>query len=247
MTILTDENQIRKIRESGKIIREIFARLEKSVQEGVSTLDLDREVENIIYSQGAEPAFKGYKGFPASICASVNEVVVHGIPSGDVVLAEGDIIGIDVGIKKNGYFVDAARTFALGEISNEAKRLVEVTKRCLAEGTKQAIAGNRIFDISNVIQMLARKEGFEEVRMFVGHGIGKDLHEAPEVPNWGEKGKGPLLKEGLILAIEPMINMGTRDIRVLSDGWTAVTTDGKLSAHFEDTIIVGHEKVEILT
>ncbi|RKY41636.1 MAG: type I methionyl aminopeptidase [Candidatus Makaraimicrobium thalassicum] len=247
MTLLTSEGDVRKMRECGRIIREIFPRAEKRIRAGVSTADLDREIEDIIREQGAEPAFKGYKGYPATICASVNEVVVHGIPSDDTILAEGDIVGIDVGVKKNGYFGDAARTFTVGKISEEAARLIEVTRECLSEGISQAIAGNRVSDISNTIQRIAQREGFEEVRTFVGHGIGTHLHEPPEVPNWGARGTGPVLKEGQALAIEPMINTGTRNIRVLSDGWTAVTTDGKLSAHFEDTIIVGRRKAEIIT
>ncbi len=247
MTILTNEAEIRKIREAGKIIRELFAYAEAIVREGVSTKDLDRELESLVEKSGAEPAFKGYKGYPATICASVNEVVVHGIPSEEIVLKEGDIVGIDVGVKKNGYFADGARTFTVGKVDEEAGRLIRVTRECLAEGIKEAVAGNRVSDISNAIQNVAWREGYQEVRAFVGHGIGKQLHEPPEVPNWGEKGKGPLLKEGLVLAIEPMINIGTRRIRVLKDGWTAVTEDGRLSAHFEDTIIVGKRRAEIIT
>jgi len=247
MTILTNEKDLKKIRGSGKVLKDVFSRIEKMIREGVSTAVLDRQVEEIISQWGAEPAFKGYKGYPASICASINAVVVHGIPSDDNILADGDIVGIDVGVKKNGYFTDAARTFIVGEASDEARRLVKVTRDCLYEGIKQAVDGKRISDISNAIQSGAREAGLKEVRMFVGHGIGKCLHESPEVPNWGERGKGPLLKEGLVLAIEPMINAGTRNIRVLEDGWTAVTTDGKLSAHFENTIIVGRKKAEIIT
>jgi methionyl aminopeptidase len=247
MTILTNEGDIRRIRESGKIIKKIFSRLKKSMREGISTAALDREAEDIIRTCGAEPAFKGYKGYPASICASVNEVVVHGIPSDSIILRRGDIVGIDVGVRKSGYFTDAARTFVIGKVSSEANRLIEVARQCLSEGIKRAIAGNRVSDISNAIQVCARSAGFEEVRTFVGHGIGEHLHESPEVPNWGEKGKGPVLKKGLVLAIEPMINSGSRNVKVLSDGWTAATVDGKLSAHFEDTIIVGLKKAEIIT
>ncbi len=247
MTILTDEKDIRSIRECGIILRNILSKLGKLVCEGVTTAELDRRVEEMILSSGAEPAFKGYKGYPATICASVNEVIVHGIPSDKIVLKNGDIIGIDVGVRKNGYFTDAARTFAIGGISAEAKKLIDVTLKCLEEGVKKAVAGNRVQDISNAIQILAEREGFQEVRMFVGHGIGVELHESPEVPNWGEAGRGPMLKKGLLLAIEPMINAGTRDAKVKRDGWTAVTADGRLSAHFEDTVIVGDRKAEILT
>lgn len=247
MTILTNDGDLRKIREAGEVIKKIFSIVSRKVKAGISTAELDSEVERIILEEGAEPAFRGYKGYPAATCASVNEVVVHGIPSRGIVLVEGDIIGIDVGVKKNGYFADAARTYTVGRISEGARRLIEVTKESLAAGIDNAIAGNRISDISNAIQSVAQREGFEEVRAFVGHGIGTHLHEAPEVPNWGKKGKGPELKEGLILAIEPMINAGTRDITILPDGWTAVTADGKLSAHFEDTIIVGTKRAEIIT
>jgi len=247
MTILTNEKDLNRIRESGKVLKDIFYRIRRKIAEGVSTAQLDREIEGIILDRGAEPAFKGYRGYPAAICASVNEVVVHGIPSEDKILCDGDIVGIDVGVRKNGYFTDAARTFIVGKASAEAKRLVEATKNCLNEGIKKAISGNRISDISNAIQNAAGREGLKEVRTFVGHGIGKELHESPEVPNWGERGKGPEMKEGLVLAIEPMINAGTRNVRVLSDGWTAVTMDGKWSAHFENTIIVGRKKAEIIT
>jgi len=247
MTILTNEAQKRKIRESGRILSEIFEYLKKEIKEGVSTSFIDKEVERIIRENGGEPAFKGYKGYPSTICASVNEVVVHGIPSERIILNEGDIVGIDMGVKKNGYYADAARTYFVGRISDRARRLVEVTRQCLAAGVSQAIAGNRVSDISNAIQTAASSEGLKEVRSFVGHGIGKALHEPPEVPNWGEKGKGPVLKDGLVLAIEPMINLGSREVKVLPDGWTAVTADSELSAHFEDTIIVGTDKAEIIT
>jgi len=247
MTILTDRAEIDKIREAGKIIKEIFSWLEGEIREGISTAALDREISKKIHAKGAQPAFKGYKGYPASICASRNDVVVHGIPSDEVILKEGDIVGIDVGVKKNGYFADGARTFPVGKVSEEAGRLIKVTRDSLRESVKKAVDGNRLFDISNIIQRAAKKEGYEEVRAFVGHGIGKQLHESPEIPNWGEKGKGILLKRGMVLAVEPMINAGSRRLKVLSDGWTAVTEDGKLSAHFEDTIIVGTKKVEIIT
>lgn len=247
MTILSNERDIRRIREAGKVVKDVLAWMKKNVKAGTSTEELDRQAEKIILTSGAEPAFKGYKGYPATICASVNETVVHGIPSKETLLREGDIIGIDVGVKKNGFYADAARTFIVGKADKETVRLVDVTRACLNEGIKRAVAGNRVSDISNAIQTLAQKEQFEEVRTFVGHGTGRHLHESPEVPNWGEKGKGPVLKEGLVLAIEPMINAGTRGVRVLADGWTAVTMDGKLSAHFEDTIIVGRKKAEIIT
>jgi len=196
---------------------------------------------------GGDPAFKGYRGYPSASFISVNEVVVHGIPSDEIEIKDGDIISIDIGVKKNGYYTDAARTFPVGNISKDAARLIKVTEESLFAGIAMAITDNYLYDISNAIEKKVAEHGFQEVRMFVGHGIGKNLHEPPEVPNWGEKGKGPRLKKGLVLAIEPMVNVGTRDVEVLNDGWTAVTRDGKLSAHFEHTIIVGDRKAEALT
>lgn len=247
MTILTDFAEVQKIRESGKIIKKVFSWLAGNIKEGVSTLFLDNRIEEIILENGGKPAFKGYKGYPATICASVNEEVVHGIPSGNKILKNGDIVSIDVGAVKNGYYTDAARTYSVGRISDEARRLVSVTERCLKEGMKMAVAGNRVSDISHAIEQAVKKAGFKEVRAFVGHGIGLKLHEPPEVPNWGAGSKGMVLAEGLVLAIEPMVNAGTRDVKILEDGWTAVTEDGRLSAHFEDTIIVGKTKAEALT
>ncbi len=247
MTVLTDLSEMRKIRESGKIIKEIFEKIPAMIKPGKTTAELDKEVEEMIRERGGEPAFKGYRGFPGSICASINEVVVHGIPSRDVVLKDGDLISIDIGAKKNGYYSDAAKTFAVGRVSDEAKRLVSATRDSLAAGIKEAVAGNRLYDISHAIQSVVQERGFEEVRAFVGHGVGKALHEPPEVPNWGEKGKGIKLVEGLVLAIEPMVNEGTRNVEVLGDGWTVVTKDRKLSAHFEHTIIVGRKKAEQIT
>jgi len=247
MTILTDESEIRKVREAGKIIREIFGWIKGRIREGVTTLELDSEVEDAIRRCGAEPAFKGYKGYPAAICASVNNVVVHGIPSDRTVLKNGDIVSIDIGTKKNGYYADGARTFAVGEISETASKVIRVTEESLLAGIKEAVPGNRISDISNAIESVVRRNGFFEVRAFVGHGIGKNLHESPEIPNWGKKGKGPEIKEGLLLAIEPMVNVGTSDVEVLKDGWTAVTKDGSLSGHFEHTIIVKKNGAEALT
>jgi len=247
MTILTNENELVKIREAGKILKDVFSLIEKKIKPGVSTLDLDIAAEEMIGDTGAEPAFKGYRGYPATICASRNEVVVHGIPRENIVLIEGDILSVDIGVRKNGYFTDAARTYAVGVVSSEARRLIDGAKFCLDEGIKKAVSGARVSDISNAIQLAAKERKLKEVRMFVGHGVGRKLHEAPEIPNWGEKGKGSVLREGLVLAIEPMVNIGTRKVKIMSDGWTAVTTDGKLSAHFEDTIVVKPKKAEIIT
>ncbi len=245
--VLTSDADIRKIRESGKIVREILAYAKELIKKGISTAFLDRKIEQKIAESNAEPAFKGYKGYPSAICASVNNVVVHGIPSEKVVLKDGDIVSIDVGIKKNGFYADAAATYTVGKIDNQTKRLLAVTEKSLYEGIREAVEGNRVGDISNAVQTIVEKNGFQEVRAFVGHGIGTELHEFPEVPNFGEKGKGPRLKEGMLLAIEPMVNAGTRKIKVLEDGWTAATEDGKLSAHFEHTVMVGRKKAEILT
>ncbi|MCK4852317.1 MAG: type I methionyl aminopeptidase [Candidatus Omnitrophica bacterium] len=248
MTILTDETEIRKIRGSGRIIKEIFDWLKDNIREGISTAALDREIETIIRQKGGEPAFKGYRGYPASSCVSVNEVVVHGIPSDRIILKDGDIVSIDIGVRKNDYFTDAARTFALGGVSEEARKLIRVTEKSLCEGMSKAVVGNSISDISGAIERTIRKSGYQEVRTFVGHGTGRELHESPEIPNWREKGRGSTrLKKGLVLAIEPMVNIGTREVRILADGWTAVTKDGKLSAHFEHTVIVGKGKAEALT
>ena len=247
MTVLSSKQDIQKIMSSGKIIKKVFSWLDEVVQPGISTGELDSNIEQIIRDHGGIPAFKGYKGYPATICASVNQVVVHGIPSLEAILKAGDIIGIDVGVKKEGFFTDAARTYSVGDVTSEAADLVRVTSECLSAGINKAVTGNRIGDISNAIQRVAEKSGYQEVRTFVGHGVGRQLHEAPEIPNWGEAGTGPELKKGHVLAIEPMINIGTRDVSILKDGWTAVTDDGRLSAHFENTIIVDDQKAEIIT
>lgn len=247
MTILKTKEELERIRRSGRVIKGLFGLMRSILKPGISTSELDRQAEIYIYDNGAKPAFKGYKGFPGCICASVNEVVVHGIPSRQTVLKEGDIVGIDIGVKKDGFFTDAARTFPVGKVSDKAADLINTTRRGLEAGIKKAIAGNRLSDISYAIESVAKKKGYKEVRAFVGHGIGKELHETPEVPNWGEKGRGMVLGEGLLLAIEPMFNAGTREVKILKDGWTAVTEDRGLSAHFEDTIVVGNMTTEILT
>lgn len=247
MTVINKEREIREIKDSGKVLKDIFVWLKENINEGMSTGLIDKEIEGLILEAGAKPAFKGYKGYPAVICASVNEVVVHGIPSDDVILKNGDIVSIDVGVKKNGFFTDAARTYSVGEISQDALRLMRATRESLDAGIEMAVAGNNISDISHAIEEAVKKNGYQEVRAFVGHGIGRALHESPEVPNWGQKGNGIVLEEGLVLAIEPMVNIGSRELEVLEDGWTAVTKDKQLSSHFEDTIIVGREKAEILT
>ncbi len=234
------------MRRAGKIVAALLVLMEKEAKPGVTTGALDRIAEGFIRSQGAEPAFKGYHGYPASICASVNEEVVHGIP-GDKLLQDGDIVGVDVGVKLEGYFSDAARTFAIGRIDKESQRLIDVTREALNQGIAQAVEGNRLSDISHAVQQYAEKHGFGVVRKYTGHGIGRALHEEPQVPNFGKPNQGPRLVEGMALAIEPMLNAGTYDVEELADGWTVVTKDGKRSAHFEQSIVVGRKKAEILT
>lgn len=247
MTVLNDKKEISKIREAGKILKDIFLWLGDYIKDGVSTKEIDLVVEKAIKKSGAIPAFKGYRGYPATICASVNEVVVHGIPSDKIILKNGDIVGIDLGVVKNGYYADAARTYSVSKIDPLYEKLINITKESLEAGIKEAVAGNRLSDISNAIECAIRPSGFKEVRSFVGHGIGRNLHESPEVPNWGERGYGMVLEEGLLLAIEPMVNEGTRDVEILDDGWTAVTKDRKRSAHFENTVMVGKRCSEVLT
>jgi len=234
------------MRRAGRIVSDLLKLMEKEAKAGVSTKGLDEIAEDFIRSQGAEPAFKGYYGYPASICASVNEEVVHGIP-GKRVLKEGDIVGIDVGAKLEGFFSDAARTFAIGKVDEENKRLIEVTREAMNQGIRQAVEGNRLSDISWAVQSYAEKNGLSVVRDFVGHGIGRNLHEEPQVPNFGKAGQGMKLVQGMALAIEPMLNLGTFEVEVLKDGWTVVTKDHKRSGHFEQTVFVGKDKPEVVT
>ncbi len=226
---------------------EVLHKIEESIKPGISTLYLDKIAERYIKSRGGIPAFKGYKGYPATICASVNEEVVHGIPSQDKILKEGDIISIDVGVKYRGYYGDAARTFAVGDVSEEAKELIRVTRESLSIGISVAKKGARIGDIGEAIQSYVEAHGFSVVRDYAGHGIGRNLHESPQVPNFGRRGTGPVLEEGMLLAIEPMVNAGGYEVEVLADGWTVVTKDRSLSAHFENTILVRREDALILT
>ena len=220
--------------------------MRESVKPGITTADLDRLAEDIIKKNGARPLFKGYCGFPASICTSINEEVVHGIPSLRL-LKSGDIISIDIGAEKNGYCGDAAVTLPVGEVDAEALRLLQVTEASLYKGIEQAVVGNRLTDISHAIQTHAEGNGFSVVREYVGHGIGKQMHEDPKVPNYGMPGRGPRLVSGLVLAIEPMVNMGTHHVEVLQDNWTVVTKDRKWSAHFEHTVAVTDDGPRILT
>lgn len=246
MVILKSLMEIGKMAAASAIVAEVLKGLEEKIRPGVTTLELDVFAEGLITKEGAKPAFKGYRGYTKTLCTSVNEEVVHGIP-GPRELREGDILSIDCGVFKDGYFGDAARTFPVGRVSVKARELVEIAKKCLERGIEQIQAGNRLYDISWAIQDCAESHGFSVVRDFVGHGIGRNLHEEPPVPNFGKKDTGMKLEPGLVLAIEPMINAGSSDVRLLDDGWTAVTLDGKLSAHFEDTIVVTKEGPRILT
>ena len=241
MISLKSLEEIECIRESSRIVADVLKLVGAQVRPGVTTVELDRMAEEYIRSMGAEPAFKGYGWdksnlFPATLCMSVDEEVVHGIP-GKRVLKDGELLSIDVGAKKNGFYGDGAWSFAVGEVSEEKLRLMRVTEESLLKGIEQAIAGNRVQDISHAVQQHVEAQGFSVVRDLVGHGVGRKLHEEPSVPNFGEAGTGPLLKNGITLAIEPMVNAGTWRVKVASDGWTVVTADGKPSAHFEHTVI----------
>lgn len=231
---------------SGKILAKIMKKLEECVKPGITTGEIDSLADGLIIKENAIPAFKGYKGFPASICTSVNEEIVHGIP-GKRKLIEGDILSLDLGINYKGYFSDAAVTLPVGRINSRIEDLIEATKESLFEGIKQARPNNNLSDISHSIQEYVEKKGFSVVRQFVGHGIGSNLHEEPEIPNFGEAHHGPLLKVRMVLAIEPMVNMGTWESEILDNGWTAVTKDGLASAHFEHTVAITETGAQILT
>ncbi len=233
--------------EACKISAEALKVAGKFMQPGISTWEIDAEIEKFIRSTGARPNFKGLYGFPGSACISVNEVLIHGIPSKKIILKEGDIVSVDTGAAIGGFNGDNAYTFAVGAISEEAQKLLKVTEECLYRGIEQARVGNRMGDISNAVQSHAESFGYGVVRKFVGHGVGRDLHEDPEVPNFGRPGRGVRLAAGMTLAIEPMINLKGADVKVLSDGWTTVPTSGSLSAHFEHTIVITTDGPKILT
>lgn len=247
MITIKSKSEIEKMRLACKITGEVLREIEKHIKPGVTTKQLDKIAYNYIVSRGAKPSFLNYNGFPGSICASRNDEVVHGIPSTNASLAEGDIISIDVGAYIDGFHGDAARTFPVGKVSDEAMRLIEVTKQSFFEGVKYAVHGGKVGDISAAIQEYVEKNGFSVVRDLVGHGIGKNLHEDPNVPNFGKAGKGVKLAAGMTLAVEPMVNAGEYDVCVLEDDWTVVTEDGSLSAHYENTILITKDGCEILT
>lgn len=244
---IKSKDEIAKVRESGRIVAEVHKLIEDAIEPGISTMQLDKMAEEYILSKGAKPSFKGYGGFPASICASINNEVIHGIPSKDQILKDGDIISIDVGAFYNGYHGDAAKTLAVGNISDEAKKIIKVTKESFYAGIEFAKDGNHLYEISAAIQKYVEQYGYSIVRDFVGHGVGRDLHEEPQIPNYKVKGRGPKLQSGMVLAIEPMVNVGRYEVRVLQNDWTVVTLDGSLSAHYEHTIAITDEGPELLT
>ncbi len=248
MITLKTTRDLEAMAKSGLIVAKALEAAEEAIKPGMTTAQLNSIVEKVIVGEGAKPSFKGYRGFPACCCISPNEVVVHGIPSDKVILKEGDIVSIDVGAFYEGFHGDAARTLAVGNISEEAKRLIETTRECFFEGVKMAVDGNRVGDIGFAVQSHAEKNGYGVVRELVGHGVGRELHESPDIPNFGVAGKGVRLTKGMVIAIEPMINMGTKDV-VFSrvDGWTVTTKDGKLSAHYENTVAITENGPKILT
>ncbi|ACE05621.1 methionine aminopeptidase, type I [Candidatus Amoebophilus asiaticus 5a2] len=246
MIFLKNDEEIAIIKQSGLILAQAFGVVAKAIKPGVATKTLDKLAETYIYDHGAIPSFKGYDQFPATLCVSVNEAVVHGIP-GDYELKEGDIVSVDGGVFYKGFHSDSAFTFPVGEITKEAKELIKVTKEALYLGINQAIVGNRIGDIGGTVEDYVSKHNFTVVRNLAGHGIGKNLHEDPQVPNYGKLGSGVRLKKGMVLAIEPMVNVGRSAVKQEKDGWTITTIDKKLSAHFEHTIAVGEQQAEILT
>jgi methionyl aminopeptidase len=246
MLYLKTEEEVGLLRESNMLVSRTLAVIASEIRPGITTLYLDRIAETFIRDNGAVPGFKGYGGFPNTLCTSVNDAVVHGIPS-DYVLKEGDILSVDCGVIREGWYGDSAYTFAVGEIKDEIRRLLDYTRASLEEGVKAAIAGNRIGDISNAVQTMAESGGYSVVRELVGHGLGRKMHEQPEVANWGKKGTGPKMEKGLVICIEPMINAGKKETIQMRDGWTIKTADGSPSAHFEYAVAVDKGKADVLT
>jgi len=246
MIIRKSEREIEIMRKAGSIVAQTHALLAEKVAPGITTGELDKIAEEFILSKGGKPAFKGYQGFPSTLCVAVNEEVVHGFP-GKRVLEEGDIIGMDLGVLIDGFYGDSAYTLAVGEVSDQAQNLLKVTKESLYKGIEQAMEGNRLSDISHAVQEYVEAKDYSVVRRFVGHGVGRNLHEDPQIPNFGPAGRGPRLKEGMVLAIEPMINVGTHRVKILDDGWTVITADKELSAHFEHTVAITKDGPKILT
>lgn len=247
MVSIKSAREIELMRESCKLLEDVFYQMEQAIRPGISTKDIDRLGEKLIRKHGCEPNFLNYNGYPASVCVSVNDEVVHGIPTDDFILQEGDIVSLDAGLIYKGYHSDMARTFGVGQISEQAAKLIQVTRQSFFEGIKMAKAGNHLYDISNAIDAYVTPFGYGIVRDLVGHGIGTKLHEDPQIPNFAQKRKGIKLQAGMTLAIEPMINMGRSDVEWLDDDWTVVTEDGSLSAHYENTVLITDGEPEILT
>ncbi len=245
--LIKSEAEIEKMRISGIALRKVHEAVKAAVRPGATTMDLERAAVAKVAELGVKPAFLGYHGYPAILCTSVNNEVIHGIPNDKRVLQEGDVVSVDCGVIVDGYYSDAAMTHPVGKISPAAEKLLRVTEASLYAGIDQAVVGGRLFDISHAVQAMCETEGYGVVREFVGHGIGKSMHEDPQVPNYGDSGKGPRLKAGMVLAIEPMINIGSPEVKVLEDGWTAITVDGSISAHFEHTIAITKNGPVILT
>ncbi len=246
MIVIKSSKEIELMQESGRIVALVHQKIKEALKPGITTAEIDAIAERVIVENDATPSFKGYHGFPASICASVNEEVIHGIP-GNRVLNEGDIVSIDVGAYKNGYHADAAKTHPVGKVSDEVIKLIEATKQSFFEGLKYCREGYRLSDVSNAIQTYAEGLGYGVVRDFVGHGVGRQLHEDPPIPNYGAPGRGPRLEKGMVLAIEPMINQGDYRVNILDDDWTVVTRDGKPSAHYEHTVVITDGEPILLT
>jgi methionyl aminopeptidase len=245
--VLKSAREIGHMRAAGRILAEVKDLLRVLVRAGLSTKEIDVEVESFLRARGAKPAFKGYRGFPATVCTSINEEVVHGIPSPKRKLAEGDVVGLDLGCIVEGYYADCAITLPVGAVSPRVQELLDVTRESLDKAIVQCRPGNRLGDISHAVQTHCESHGFAVVRAFVGHGIGRALHEDPQVPNFGDAGRGTILRPGMVLAIEPMVTMGSCEVRILADRWTAVTEDGSLAAHFEDTIAITEAGPDVLT
>jgi methionyl aminopeptidase len=244
---LKSAREIALMRAGGHILADVVDRLRETVRPGLSTLEIDEDVEAFIRGRGALPAFKGYRGFPATVCISINEEVVHGIPSAHRRIKDGDIVGLDLGCIVEGYYADCAFTLAIGDVPPKVQQLLDVTRESLDVAIAECRPGRRLSDVSHAVQAHVEGHGFSVVRAFVGHGIGRALHEDPQIPNFGDPGRGPQLRPGMVLAIEPMVTMGSWEVKVLDDGWTAVTRDGSLAAHFEHTIAVTEDGPEVLT
>jgi len=245
--VLKSPREVGLMRRAGVILSDVVDHLRGFVQSGMSTLEIDEEVEEFIEARGATPAFKGYRGFPATVCISINDEIVHGIPSPHRRIKDGDIVGLDLGCIVEGYYADCAFTLAIGDVPPRVRELLDVTRESLDLAIAQCTPGKRLSDVSHAVQRHVEAHGFAVVRAFVGHGIGRALHEEPQVPNFGDPGRGPQLRPGMVLAIEPMVTMGTYDVRILDDGWTAVTKDGSLAAHFEHTVAISENGPDVLT